>query len=66
MVTYFVRMTNREESGRAMISPRCSENDPNESCHETRESEELVNAHESSAPFLECRERLLVEGESVV
>lgn len=58
-----------EESGRVVIALHRSKDDPNESwIYETWGSEELVNAHESSAPFLEYRERLrpLVEGESVI
>ena len=46
-----------------------SKDDPNEFwIYETWENEELVGAHESSAPFLEYRETLrpLVEGESVI
>jgi len=46
-----------------------SKDDPNEFwIYETWESEELVNAHESSEPFLKCRETLrpLVDGDSVV
>lgn len=58
-----------EEPGRIVFALHRSKDDPNEFwIYETWENEELVGAHESSAAFLEYRERLrpLVEGESVV
>ena len=58
-----------EEPGRVVFALHRSKDDPNEFwIYETWESEKLVGAHESSAPFLEYRERLrpLVEGESVI
>lgn len=58
-----------EEPGRVAFALHRPKDDPNEFwIYETWESEEAVGAHESSAPFLEYRERLrpLVEGDSVV
>ena len=58
-----------EEPGRVVFALHRSVDDPNEFWnYETRESEELVSAHESSAPFLEYRAKLrpLVDGDSVV
>jgi quinol monooxygenase YgiN len=58
-----------EEPGRVAFALHRSSDNPNEFwIYETWESEELVNAHESSAPFMEYRERLrpLVEGEGVI
>lgn len=58
-----------EEPGRVVFALHRSKDDPNEFwIYETWESEELVNAHESSAPFLSYRETLrpLMDGDSVV
>jgi quinol monooxygenase YgiN len=58
-----------EEPGRVVFALHRSRDNPNEFwIYETWESEESVNAHESSAPFMEYRERIrpLVEGESVI
>ena len=58
-----------EEPGRVVFALHRSVDDPNEFwIYETWESEELVGAHESSATFVEYRERLrpLVDGDSVV
>lgn len=46
------------EPGRVVLALHRSRDDPNELwVRKTWESEELVGAHESSAPFLEYRER---------
>ena len=57
------------EEGSILFALHSSKEDPNEFwIYEVWDSEEAVNAHESSEPLLEYREKLrpMVEGESVV